>query len=81
MLCIVIVIAVVAVAWFAFLSDYQDELDSERAKEVALREDYQKKLAKAVSLDALKKQREQVMQYVTQLEKQLPSKAEMAALL
>ncbi|MEG0676093.1 MAG: type 4a pilus biogenesis protein PilO, partial [Comamonas sp.] len=36
---------------------------------------------KAVSLDALKKQREQVEQYVTQLEKQLPSKAEMAALL
>jgi len=29
----------------------------------------------------LKKQREQVMQYVTQLEKQLPSKAEMDALL
>src|SRR2546427_8769675 len=32
-------------------------------------------------LDGLKKQREQVQQYVTQLEKQLPSKAEMAALL
>ena len=29
----------------------------------------------AVNLDALKKQREQVQQYVTQLEKQLPSKA------
>jgi type IV pilus assembly protein PilO len=29
----------------------------------------------------LKKQREQVLQYVTQLEKQLPSKAEMDALL
>ena len=37
--------------------------------------------AKAVNLEALKKQREQVQQYVTQLEKQLPSKAEMAALL
>ncbi|MDQ6881136.1 MAG: type 4a pilus biogenesis protein PilO, partial [Pseudomonadota bacterium] len=35
----------------------------------------------AVNLDALKKQREQVQQYVTQLEKQLPSKAEMDALL
>ena len=43
--------------------------------------DYQKKLIKAVSLDVLKKQREQVQQYVIQLEKQLPSKAEMAALL
>ena len=32
-------------------------------------------------VEALKKQREQVQQYVTQLEKQLPSKAEMDALL
>ena len=32
-------------------------------------------------LDALRKQLEQVQQYVTQLEKQLPSKAEMDALL
>ncbi len=46
-----------------------------------LREDYKGKLAKAVNLDILKKQREQVLQYVTQLEKQLPSKAEMDALL
>jgi len=46
-----------------------------------LREDFKKKLAQAVNLEALKKQREQVQQYVTQLEKQLPSKAEMDALL
>jgi type IV pilus assembly protein PilO len=38
-------------------------------------------LAQSVNLEALKKQREQVLQYVTQLEKQLPSKAEMDALL
>src|SRR5204863_1715570 len=52
-----------------------------QAKEAVLKEDYKKKLAQAVNLDALKKQREQVQQYVTQLEKQLPSKAEMDALL
>jgi type IV pilus assembly protein PilO len=34
-----------------------------------------------VNLDVLKKQREQVQQYVTQLEKQLPGKSEMDALL
>jgi type IV pilus assembly protein PilO len=38
-------------------------------------------LTQAVNLDALKKQLVQVQQYVTQLEKQLPSKAEMDALL
>lgn len=73
--------AVVAGLWFAWLSSFQEELDAERAKEVQLRASYQKKLAQAVNLDALKQQLEQVQQYVTQLEKQLPSKAEMDALL
>ena len=67
--------------WFVFLKDIEAELEGERNKETALRADYQKKLIKAVSLDALKKQREQIQQYVIQLEKQLPSKSEMPALL
>jgi type IV pilus assembly protein PilO len=71
----------VAALWFVWISGTADELEGERAKEVTLRENYTKKLAQAINLDALKKQREQVQQYVTQLEKQLPSKAEMDALL
>jgi type IV pilus assembly protein PilO len=74
-------VVVVVVLWFVWLSGSQDVLHSEEDKEVKLREDYKTKLAKAVNLDVLKKQREQVQQYVTQLEKQLPSKAEMDALL
>lgn len=74
-------LAVAAVLWFVLLKDYEQELEAERATEATLRSDYQKKLLKAVSLDGLKKQKEQVAQYVNQLEKQLPSKAEMAALL
>ena len=77
----VVAIAVAALLWFVMLKDYEAELETERATEVTLREDYTKKMLKAVSLEGLKKQREQVQQYVTQLEKQLPSKAEMAALL
>nr|WP_315234829.1 type 4a pilus biogenesis protein PilO [uncultured Albidiferax sp.] len=77
----VVVVAVVAGLWYAWLSSYADELVVEQAKEVELRETYKTRLVKAVNLEALKKQREQVQQYVTQLEKQLPSKAEMAALL
>lgn len=80
-LCLFIAIAVAAALWFVKLTDYEAELQTEKATELSLREDYKKKLQKAVSLDALKKQREQVQQYVIQLEKQLPSKAEMAALL
>ena len=67
--------------WFLWLSGEDDVLTQAREKEVKLREEYKTKLAKAINLDALRKQREQVLQYVTQLEKQLPSKAEMDALL
>ncbi|HSV53996.1 MAG TPA: type 4a pilus biogenesis protein PilO [Burkholderiaceae bacterium] len=80
-LCVLVTALVVAGLWFGWLNGFQAELEAEQAKEVVLREDYQKKLAKAVNLEVLKKQREQVQQYVIQLEKQLPSKAEMAALL
>jgi type IV pilus assembly protein PilO len=80
-LLLVTCIAVVVGLWFAWLNSSETELETEQAKEVKLREDYKVKLGKAVNLDALKKQREQVQQYVTQLEKQLPSKAEMDALL
>lgn len=72
---------VVGGLWFAWLDGYQTELEQEQAKEVALRTDFQQKTAKAVNLDVLKRQREQIQQYVFQLEKQLPGKAEMAALL
>lgn len=72
---------VVAGLWFVWLTNSEAELVTEQAKEVKLREDFKGKLTKAVNLEALKKQREQVLQYVTQLEKQLPSKAEMDALL
>lgn len=81
LLCVFIALAIVACLWFVFLKDYETELDGEHNTEQTLRADYEKKLTKAISLDALKKQREQVQQYVMQLEKQLPSKAEMAALL
>lgn len=81
LLCVAVTVLVVVALWFLWLNSSDEELAAEQAKEVQLKEDYKKKLAQAVNLDALKKQREQVQQYVTQLEKQLPSKAEMDALL
>jgi type IV pilus assembly protein PilO len=76
-----VALLMIVALWFVWLSGVDDELQGERAKEVKLREEYRSKLTKAINLDALLKQREQVLQYVTQLEKQLPSKAEMDALL
>ena len=81
LLCVVVASAVIVALWFVWLSATDEELTTEKAKEVQLRVDYTGKLTQAVNLDALRKQREQVQQYVTQLEKQLPSKAEMDALL
>jgi type IV pilus assembly protein PilO len=72
---------VVVVGWFTFLTGATDELQAERDREPALKADYRAKLAQAVNLTELRKQKLQVQEYVTQLEKQLPGKAEMDALL
>jgi len=72
---------VVGIAWVALLSGTTDELEAERAREPGLKQDYRAKLAQAVNLGELRKQKIQVQEYVTQLEKQLPGKAEMDALL
>jgi type IV pilus assembly protein PilO len=81
LLCVGVTVGVVVILWFVWLSGSDTELDAEKVKETQARSEYQKKLAQAVNLDVLRKQREQVQQYVTQIEKQLPSKAEMDALL
>jgi type IV pilus assembly protein PilO len=73
--------AMVVLGWFLLLSSADDQLQAERDKEPALKQDYRGKLAQAVNLEELRKQKLQVEEYVTQLEKQLPGKAEMDALL
>jgi len=74
-------LVMVVLGWFLLLSDAHDALESERARELTLKTDYRGKLAQAVNLGELRKQKLQVEEYVTQLEKQLPGKAEMDALL
>jgi type IV pilus assembly protein PilO len=78
---LLVAVMVVVLGWFLLLSDKTDELEAERNKEPGLRKDYRDKLAQAVNLPELRKQKQQVEEYVTQLEKQLPGKAEMDALL
>jgi len=80
-LCILAAIGIVVLLWYALIQAQHEALASELDREARLREEYTRKLGQAVNLDALVKQREQVLQYVTQLEKQLPGKAEMDALL
>lgn len=74
-------IAVIVLGWFLLLDATSSELQQARDKEPVLKEDYRSKLTQAVNLGELRKQKVQVEEYVTQLEKQLPGKAEMDALL
>jgi type IV pilus assembly protein PilO len=74
-------IAVVVAGWFFYWTSQIETLETGRAEEQKLKEQYQNKLRQAINLDALKKQKEEVSIYVQALEKQLPSKAEMDALL
>src|SRR3954454_19273700 len=76
-----VALIMIVVGWFMLLSTSHDELDAMHAKEPVLKTDYRAKLGQAVNLSELRKQKLQVEEYVTQLEKQLPGRAEMDALL
>jgi len=73
--------AVVAAGYFGYWQGQYEELELGAQQEVKLKDEYRLKAAQAINLEALKKQKEVVDQYVVRLEKQLPGKAEMAALL
>lgn len=76
-----VMVAAIAAGYFFVLADVQAGLEAERDREPQLRQDYKGKLAQAVNLPELRKQKSQVEEYVTQLEKQLPGKAEIDSLL
>ncbi len=73
--------AVVAAGYFFYWSGQFEEHDALVAQEATLKTEYTTKMASAINLPALKLQKMQVDQYVERLQKQLPGKAEMAALL
>ena len=73
--------AVLGLGYFFYWSGQFEEQDMLAAQELKLRDDYRARMAQAINLDALEAQQQQVNRYVERLEKQLPSKAEMAALL
>lgn len=82
MLCALgVLLAVLGVGWLLYWSEQLDELERAAAEEVSLKDAYKIKVQQAINLTGLRKQKEQVNEYVSTLEKQLPSKAEMDALL
>jgi type IV pilus assembly protein PilO len=73
-------LAVVA-GYFLYWQTQYENLEAGEQQEQKLRDEYKIKVGQAVNLEELRRQKEKVDQYVVQMEKQLPGKAEMAALL
>jgi type IV pilus assembly protein PilO len=76
-----VIAAVIALGWFFYWNPQLEELEAGQKEEEKLKGEFQTKLQQAINLDGLRKQKEQIKEYVSTLEKQLPSKAEMDALL
>lgn len=74
-------LVVMTLGWFFYWDSQLVELDAGEQAELRLRDTYRSKMQQSINLDALRKQKEKVSEYVATLEKQLPSKAEMDALL
>lgn len=74
-------IVVIAAGWYFYWSNQFNELDNGRQEEQTLKDGYRTKIQQSINLEGLRKQKIQVEHYVSALEKQLPSKAEMDALL
>jgi type IV pilus assembly protein PilO len=76
-----VVIVCAVVGWLTVWKEQLDKLDAMRQEESTLKDQYRLKIQQAINLEELRRQKEQVNQSVLTLEKQLPSKAEMDALL
>ncbi len=82
LLCAVgVMLGVIAAGYYGYWSGQLEEQDQNLAKEKVLKEEYAVKIQQAVNLEALRDQKKQVLLFVNSLEKQLPGKAQMDALL
>lgn len=76
-----ILTAICVLAYALYWKGLQEDLESQQRRELSLKEEFREKMGKAVNLAVLRRQKNEVAQYVSVLEKQLPSKSEMDALL
>ena len=74
-------VAIVFIGWYVSVSNQQDELAALATKEVQLKKDFASKQAKAVNLEALQQQLDEMQDMLRHLLRQLPSKTEMPELL
>ena len=69
------------IGWYTYISDQQDSLQSLAQKEGQLKQEFSTKQAKAVNLQPLQQQLDEMQDMLRQLLRQLPSKTEMPELL
>jgi type IV pilus assembly protein PilO len=69
------------IGWYVFVGDQQDSLKTLVGKEDQLKQEFSTKQAKAVNLEALQQQLDEMQDMLRQLLRQLPSKTEMPELL
>lgn len=77
----IIVALILFFGWYLHISNQQDELKIAQDKEVALKKEFSDKQAKAVNLDAYRKQLDDMQEMLQTMLRQLPSKTEMPDLL
>jgi type IV pilus assembly protein PilO len=79
--CGFVVLLILALAWFLFISDKSTELESLEQQESQLRQTFETKQGQAANLGSLKQQLVQMEQQLQQMLRQLPSKNEMPDLI
>lgn len=76
-----LVLGILSASRIFLLADAAQDLEAERRQEQALRAEFTRKASQAQQLEALRRQRAQVQAQLQALERQLPGKAEIDALL
>lgn len=79
--CAVVAALIFFLTWYLFVDNQMLELEGARNKEVELRATFEQKQGRAVNLNALKVQLEEMETMLQQMLKQLPSKTEMPDLI
>ena len=79
--CALIVLLIVGLAWYLFVSDKRTELEGLERQESDLRGEFETKQGRAANLEPLKQQLAQMEQQLQQMLRQLPSKTEMPDLI
>ena len=72
---------IVLIGWYFFIGDQQDSLTALVGKEDQLKQEFSTKQSKAVNLEALQQQLDEMQDMLRQLLRQLPGKTEMPELL